>query len=59
MIFQGTKDKTWEATAELSKAYNGLILNQMENFISDQIGKNLDMSKKKKVAQFKHMSRGN
>lgn len=48
MIFQGTKDKTWEAIAELSKAYNGLILNQMENFISDQIFKNLGINQEKK-----------
>lgn len=48
MIFQGTKDKTWEAIVELPEAYNGLILNQMKNFISDQIGKNLDTGQKKK-----------
>lgn len=48
MIFQGAKGKTWEAIIELSKAYNGLILNQMKNFISNQIGKNLAIGQEKK-----------
>lgn len=59
MIFQGTNNKTWEAIVELSKAYNGLILNQMKNFISDQISKNLDIGQGKKVAKLKYMSRSN
>lgn len=37
MISQGTKDKTGEAIIEFLKDYDDLILNQMKNFISDQI----------------------
>lgn len=40
---------------EHSKAYNSLILGQMKNFISDQIGKNLDTGQKKrgKIQRYK------